>query len=522
MGLRSAFAQGLGRACAWGLTMLAHRNASQLPGRVALAADPHIMASLAHKLTHGTIVVCGTNGKTTTTNIVASAAEKSGACVLCNRAGANMAPGVVAALLPKSSADWAIIEADELSTIQILPALRPKYLVLLNLFRDQLDRAGEIDRVQDVIVRALAASPETTLVACGDDPLVMGVARRASEAGTSVLSFGIAQDLGLAPDRVPEARFCQVCGAELRYSYRTYAQLGAFACPRCDFSRPELDIFATECKVDQHGVSFALAGKLASSKFDTKVHANFGGIYMVYNLMAAFIAARLAGVTPEQFQQALDVYNPQNGRLQHFTIGGREVVLNLAKNPTGFNQNLSLMSADPRKKAVLICINDNYNDGKDVSWLWDVDFERLATSEDDVSQCFVGGHRANDMQVRLKYAGRTSTICTQVSEALEALDTHDAGAADKQPLYVLTNYSALWPAKAELERLQAAEGRAGVSRKDGLSTQRANPAGKGGVLHEPSVESCSPFSRASQLVRRLWQHAGFASSHGVAKHCAPD
>lgn len=479
MSLRSTFARNLGRACAWGLTTLAHRNASQLPGRVALAVDPNIMATLARKLSCGSIVICGTNGKTTTTNIVASAAEKNKSSVLCNRVGANMAPGVVAALLPKARADWAIIEADELSTIQILPALRPKYLVLLNLFRDQLDRAGEIDRVQDVIVQALVASPETTLVACGDDPLVMGVARRAQQAGTRVLTFGIAEDLGLAPDRVPEARFCQVCGAELEYHYRTYAQLGAFVCPKCDFARPELDVRASQCKVDQHGVSFRLDGTVGTQDITANLHAHFGGIYMVYNLMAAFVAAALTGVTPEQFQQVLDTYNPQNGRLQHFCIRGREVVLNLAKNPTGFNQNLSLMSADPRKKAVLICINDNYNDGKDVSWLWDVDFERLATSEDDVSECFVGGHRANDMQVRLKYAGRTSAICTQVSEALAALDAREAGAADKQPLYVLTNYSALWPAKAELERLQAAEARAGAPRTNSPSPQRANPARKG-------------------------------------------
>ena len=161
------------------------------------------MGELAGKLRRGSIVVCGTNGKTTTNNVLASAVEAAATSVLCNRVGANMAPGVTSALLPGSSADWAVMEADELSTIDILPALKPTYLVLLNLFRDQLDRAGEIDRVQDTIVRALAASPQTTLVVDGDDPLCVGVAYRAAAAGTKVLAFGIG---GPAPAARPRAR----------------------------------------------------------------------------------------------------------------------------------------------------------------------------------------------------------------------------------------------------------------------------------------------------------------------------
>ena len=185
MGARSAVAVGAGRLVHWGLSSVLHRSASQLPGRIALGIDPNLMGELSHKLRKGAIVVCGTNGKTTTNN------------VLCNRAGANMAAGVTSALLPGKAADWAVMEADELSTVHILPNLHPRYLVLLNLFRDQLDRAGEIDHVQDTIVRALGSSPETTLLVCGDDPLSMGVARRAAQAGTKVLAFGVDEDLHL-------------------------------------------------------------------------------------------------------------------------------------------------------------------------------------------------------------------------------------------------------------------------------------------------------------------------------------
>lgn len=442
MGLRNSCAVGLGRLASWGLRRVLHRSASQMPGRVALAIDPNAIAHLAPKLSQGAIVVCGTNGKTTTNNVLANAIERSGGRVLCNRAGANMAAGVAAALLPGSGADWAVMEADELSTIHILPQLRPRYLVLLNLFRDQLDRAGEIDHVQDTIAAALAASPTTTLLVCGDDPLSVGVALRAQRAGTKVLSFGIGEDLRLPPDRVPEARFCQLCGAELTYDYRAYAQLGAFRCPNGDFARPRLDFVATGVHADARGVAFDVAFPKGGA---AHVSAGFGGVYMVYNLLAAAAAAHLAGVGAASFQAALDGYHPKNGRLQHFVVGGREVVLNLAKNPTGFNQNISLLQADERPKAVFFAINDDFNDGKDISWIWDVDFERLSSEKGLLA--FAGGRRANDVQVRMKYAGIAAPVATTVGEALGRLGS----VSTDRPLYVLCNYSALWPAKAELE-----------------------------------------------------------------------
>ena len=449
--LRSHLAAVCGRLTQLLLHDVLRRAGSQLPGRVALGLDPQVVAHLRKKLQRGSVVVCGTNGKTTTTNLVAAALEATGARVLCNRDGANMLPGVASALLPGHAADWAVIEADELSTIHILPQLQPTYLVLLNLFRDQLDRAGEIDHVQDVIVAALAASPQTILLVCGDDPLCVGVAERARAAGTHVSAFGIDEDLRLPPDRVPEARFCQRCGAPLTYAYRAYAQLGAFSCPVCGFARPALDVAARSVRVGREGVSFELVG--AGAVPQGRVHAGFGGVYMAYNLLAALAASVRAGVDSATFQQVLDTYDPGNGRLQHFVVEGREVILNLAKNPTGLNQNLSLMLADERPKAVQIVINDDYNDGRDVSWLWDVDFERLADAGAQIS-VLAGGHRAHDLLVRLKYAGVAAAYAEDVASALEQV--HALPAA--WPLYVLTNYSALWPAKAELARRETRHG----------------------------------------------------------------
>ena len=466
MTIRSTLAVTIGRATRWALHDVLHRSASQLPGRAALWLDPSLIARLRDKARQGTIVVCGTNGKTTTTNLIAATLEAASLNVLCNRDGANMAAGITSALLPQNAADWAVLEADELSTIHVLPQLRPTYLMLLNLFRDQLDRAGEIDHVQDVIVEALTASPMTTLVTCGDDPLCVGIAERARQAGTQVLFFGIDEDLGLPPDRVPEARFCQRCGTALEYAYRSYAQLGAFRCPACGFARPELDFVATGVKVDRAGVSFDFRtqgrgpGRVREQETAQPIHADFGGVYMAYNLLAVAAATALAGLPATALQGALDDYDPGNGRLQHFHVDGREVILNLAKNPTGLNQNLSLMDADERPKAVYVILNDDYNDGRDISWIWDVDFERLAESG-NVELVLAGGHRANDLQVRLKYAGTKAALAASVADAIEQVQAREGEASDsrsaKLPLYVLANYSALRPTREELEGMARPE-----------------------------------------------------------------
>ena len=222
--------------------------------------------------------------------------------------------------------------------------------------------------------------------------------------------------------------------------------MGAFACPACGFARPELDYAATSVSASPTGVAFELGFRDGADAW--QVHFGQGGVYLVYNLLAAAAASSLAGVGAEEFSQAIDAYHPSNGRLQHFVVDGREVVLNLAKNPTGLNQNITLMLADERPKAAYVVINDDYNDGRDISWIWDVDFERLAERSDMV-RLIAGGHRANDLQVRLKYAGIAALLAEQVTEALARL--HDL--PKDVPLYVLVNYSALWPAKAELEQM---------------------------------------------------------------------
>ncbi len=445
--LQTYFATLCARSARTLLRRVFHRKASQLPGRVALGIDKNFLAHKACLFGKHTVVVCGTNGKTTTTNIIASSFDSSFPQVVCNRAGANMPAGIASALLDAASGTACVLESDELSSINIVPAVKPQFFVLLNLFRDQLDRCGEIERVQQTIVRALEASPSTTLVVCGDDPLTVGVAQSAQRLHINVVYFGINQDLHRAADRVPEARFCQLCGTELTYTYRSYAQLGAFSCPNCTFARPQLNCYADDIQLEQNSVKFCAH----INQHTAQISASFGGLYMVYNLLAAYYIAHETGISDEAFLNVLNAYHPQNGRLQHFTYQGIPLVLNLAKNPTGFNQNISLLQEDPRQKVIYICINDNFNDGKDVSWLWDVDFERFSSEDKPVLLC--GGTRRHDMQVRLKYAGFSSECTTSIDEVLATISKH----YPNRVLYVLTNYSALWPVKARLEQLCTAQ-----------------------------------------------------------------
>ena len=347
--------------------------------------------------------------------------------------------------MPSTPVEWGVFENDELSTIHIVPHVKPQTLLLLNLFRDQLDRCGEIDHVQDVIVQALSASPSTTLLYDADDPLCAGIAVKIKKAGGKVLSFGIGEDLNLPQERVRGGAFCQECGAPLTYTYHHYGQLGDFSCPSCGFERGELDYAARNVRVGIDGVSFDVVTR--DGYCMGRIHVPWGGVYMVYNLLGAFVAALGAGVDLEQFQKTVDAYDPKNGRLQRFSVKGRHVTLNLAKNPTGFNQNLGLLMSDPAPKAIYIVINDNANDGTDVSWLWDVDFERMGDLKDKV--VYVGGLRANDMQVRLKYAGIDAQIAGDVAEFLSKTQELPGD----WNAWALTNYSALWPVKADLEKL---------------------------------------------------------------------
>lgn len=431
MSIRKLLARSASSVSTWGLRHVAKRPAANMPGKIALKLDSQIIAESMGKITEGSIVVVGTNGKTTITNMIADALERQGKTVACNRTGANLAYGVATTLLQSKGAQWGVFESDELWLAHTLPQVQASYVLLLNLFRDQLDRCGEIDRVQDAIVQALTESPDTVLLYNADDPLCAMVALRVPN---EAIAFGVGEDLHQQQNVVSDAQMCQRCSAMFTYEYRQYGQLGTYSCPNCGFKRPELD-FAAKHAVFGNDITFDVEERATGSS--VSLHAQRAGVYMIYNVMAAWLASHCAGVSDEVFQQAVDLFDPQNGRLQSLTIQGRPVLLNLAKNPTGFNQNMKLITQAEGKKVAAFFINDNEADGHDISWIWDCDFEELAEQEDVI--VYAGGIRKNDLQLRLRYAGIEARTINNVDEMVdEAL----AMPADWK-MYAIANYTSL-------------------------------------------------------------------------------
>ena len=422
MNFRSSLACASSDIARWGLRSVLKRQGGVLPGRIAMKIDPELLSDLA-SLVDRSVVITGTNGKTTTSNLIADAVAASGATVVCNRAGNNMEPGVVGALLEArgnlkrtaSSKRVGVFECDELYTVRVLPKLKPTYFVLLNLFRDQLDRYGEIDHTQEVIAHALELSPATTLIYNADDPLCASIAARVPNAS---IAFGIDGATGTESDRISDSRFCSQCNAPLEYDYVQYGQLGAYHCPSCGWARPALVRRVTGVELGCDGYGFDLVFGPDTDAPATHIATRYNGLYMVYNVAAAFFATHELGVNTALLQPTLDAYVPAGGRMGRWDIAGRTVEANLAKNPVGFDRQIqSIKTAGGRLCAFFL--NDNDADGHDVSWIYDVDFERIADTPGLVA--FAGGTRAHDMQVRLKYAGIDAAIISDVAQAIGAM-----------------------------------------------------------------------------------------------------
>ncbi len=426
---------------------LSGRQGVTLAGRIALKIDPRILADLSSMVREKIFVVCGTNGKTTTNNLLCSAIESEGKKLVCNHTGSNMLSGVTAAFVlaagdnGKLDADYACIEIDEASTLRIFPHFKPDYMVLTNLFRDQLDRYGEIDITMDILDRAMKMAPEMTVIVNGDDALS---AYLAMKSGNPYKTYGISEQVFKEQSseqnghEIREGRFCKNCGARLEYEFYHYSQIGTYHCPNCEFARPKIDFDASHIDMS-NGLKFEVEGR--------QMEADYRGFYNIYNILAAYSAARTAGLALADFDDVLKKFNPQNGRMEQFVIDGTQVVLNLAKNPAGFNQNISAVMEDEKPKDIIIVINDNAQDGTDISWLWDVDFDRFA--QESIRSITVSGIRCQDMRLRMKYVDIPSELIADVRSAIEARIKDGCG-----NLYVLVNYTALFSTRNILVGMQ--------------------------------------------------------------------
>ena len=460
--IRDAAAVDAAKAVAAASRLAGHQGTS-ITGKAALSLSSTVLADLAGQVKGKTFAVCGTNGKTTVNNLLCAMLEAEGKKVVCNRLGANMLPGVTGAFVDmaghtgKLEADYACIEVDEASAQHVFGAIRPDYMILTNLFRDQLDRYGEIDITIELLKKAICMVPEMKLIINADDPLSVYLGM---ETGNPCVYYGIQEpvhkretDTGEnitgennkeGPKKeltheVREGQFCKTCGAALVYEYYQYGQMGKYRCSACDFIRPEPRYAANNISTE-NGVRFLVEG--------LSVESDLRGLYSVYNLLAVWSALREEKnqiLYTNRFNEVLRTYHTQFGRNETFCIEGHRVILNLAKNPAGFNQNIESMLEDRDPKRLIIVINDNEQDGTDVSWLWDVDFDRIL--DDSVKAVSVSGIRALDMSLRLKYVG----IPAELAETPEAAIENQLQKGQEK-LYVLVNYTALFPIHRYLQR----------------------------------------------------------------------
>jgi UDP-N-acetylmuramyl tripeptide synthase len=445
MGPRLSLAIGVGKGAGWLSRRIGAGGGTALPGLLAETIDPESLSALARQLPEGCVFVSGTNGKTTTVHILSALLRRAGFSVFDNPTGSNLSRGIVTSLLqsaslagglPRRPKAIGLFEVDEAALPGVIQLVPPRLIVLTNLFRDQLDRYGEVDLVAEGWRNALGRLPQqATIVLNSDDPTVGGLALGVR---APVLFFGI-EDEGLAREAISvaaDARFCPRCQGSLQYERVFYSHMGQYRCVNCGYERPQPDFRATHVRLDGiQGSDFRL--EAPEGKIDCRVH--LPGIYNLANALAASAAYLTLAGNIADIPQVLEETTPAFGRGERLTYKGKELRILLVKNPTGLTEVIHALLAQPGPKHLLLALNDGIADGQDISWIWDAEVERL---QGEVETVVAGGNRAEDMALRVKYAGVVSdpTVEPDLEQALSAAVER---LRSDESLYVLPTYTAM-------------------------------------------------------------------------------
>ena len=418
------------------------RGGTALPGLVAETLAPAFVPTVARQLPRGVALLTGTNGKTTTARMLAAILARDGTQFVHNAAGSNLSRGLASALaqrtgwrgrLHAADATLGLFELDEAAFVRAAPALCPRTATFLNLFRDQLDRYGEVDTVAQRWQAALAATPHPPqLILNADDPLVAGLGNAVSSP--AAFYYGVDADVGAgldaaespAAEHAADIRVCPTCGRSLEYRRRFYAHLGHFSCPAGHMERPVPVVRAVT--VEPRGIAgteleLLCLPPVIPEAVTLRFFLPLGGLYNVYNALAATTTALALGVSPAVARESLAAFTAAFGRMEQVALDGRTIYLALAKNPTSLNQVVRLLAAEADRTgplSLLIALNDLDADGRDVSWIWDADLEELALPS-RVRTVVVSGRRAADLAVRLKYAGVAAPATAGVPPARQSI-----------------------------------------------------------------------------------------------------
>ncbi|HET7444889.1 MAG TPA: MurT ligase domain-containing protein [Solirubrobacterales bacterium] len=435
-----------------------------LPGRVLLRLEPEAIARLGARLQGGTTIVSATNGKTTTAGMIAAVLEAEGRRPVHNRAGSNMTWGVATALLEQRGEEG-LFEVDEAWLPRVSAQLKPSLIVLGNLFRDQLDRYGEMEALADEWAKTVAAREgETAFALNADDPLIADLGRDEGERPREgVTYFGIDDHSQALPQlqHAFDAKHCRRCGHPYAYEVAFVGHLGHYSCPNCGAERPHADVAATA--IELRGMKGSVSTVRVPGGAEIRLELPLPGLYNVYNALAAIAAGIRLGVEPERIAAALAGARAAFGRVETIEVGRVPVSILLIKNPAGANEVLRTLRLEAESAPIdlWIALNDRIADGRDVSWVWDADFELLAGS---VRRVVCSGTRAPELALRLKYAGWHEDRIEVVEGIEPSLDAAVAAAGEIEAalgdqtsptrLFALPTYTAL----IELRRLLADRG----------------------------------------------------------------
>ncbi|MBX9568266.1 MAG: MurT ligase domain-containing protein [Candidatus Obscuribacterales bacterium] len=429
---------------------------SNLPGRVSLKIAPSVLSHLSSQARKGVVAVSGTNGKSTTSGLIASIFGAASQKIVHNRQGANLLTGIAATVVDASNwtgnldADYCLFEIDEAALPLVAKEVKIANIVVTNLFRDQLDRFGELDTTAKLITSGIAVNSSAAILNA-DDPNVAQMVPNVERLFYGIKNLAT-ESCGETEGReligqanTSELSYCPSCGNEYEYDLLVYGQLGHYRCS-CGHRRPEPEVYAEDVKVHATGSTF----KLHYNNQSIDVELNLPGTFNVYNALASAALAFKLGLPSDAIKKGLCSYSTLFGRSERVNLDGKQILIQLIKNPAGASQALQAAARDPQGK-FLIALNDNYADGRDVSWIWDADFEQLAGCE---GPFVVSGTRCNDLAVRLKYAGVASEKITIEPSLDRALDQAKGLCSGEQILWLLPTYTCL----LELQKIFKARG----------------------------------------------------------------